>query len=192
MTEILAERHAHVWVPQPECWYVEPPWCSNRLFDVEVFIQEVIDPCCGGGNIVRAAREHHLPTVGWDLVDRGFPGTVVRDFLTYSGPAPRNLVFNPPFGIARAFIEHAVKIARHKIAALFPVARLNAAQWLRQLPLSRVWLLSPRPSMPPGEYLARGEKPQGGRVDFAWLVMVRGFSGSPELRWLHRDEGNHR
>jgi hypothetical protein len=50
-----------------------------------------------------------------------------------------------------------------------------------------VWLLTPRPSMPPGEVIARGEKPGGGKTDFCWLVFDRTHSGPPELRWLHRD-----
>jgi hypothetical protein len=56
-------------------------------------IGEVIDPACGGGNIVKAARASHLPAEGWDVVDRGFHGTVLRDFLDSSRtiPAPCNM-----------------------------------------------------------------------------------------------------
>ena len=59
--------------------------------------------------------------------------------------------------------------------------------WLEPLPLAKIYLLTPRPSMPPGEVIARGERPGGGRMDFAWLVFNHGHSGPPELRWLHRD-----
>jgi hypothetical protein len=41
--------------------------------------------------------------------------------------------------------------------------------------------------MPPGFVIARGEKPGGGKVDFAWLIFERGYNGVPELVWLHRD-----
>ena len=58
---------------------------------------------------------------------------------------------------------------------------------LEPLPLAKIYLLTPRPSMPPGEVIARGERPGGGRMDFAWLVFNHGHSGPPELRWLHRD-----
>jgi hypothetical protein len=40
--------------------------------------------------------------------------------------------------------------------------------------------------MPPGESILRGEKPQGGRFDFAWLVFDQGFVGCPTMVWLHR------
>jgi hypothetical protein len=40
---------------------------------------------------------------------------------------------------------------------------------------------------PPGDVIAAGDKPGGGRVDFCWLIFERGYSGFPELRWLHRE-----
>lgn len=50
------------------------------------------------------------------------------------------------------------------------------------------WLMTPRPSMPPGHVIARGEKPGGGKMDFCWLVWDRSYhQGAPELRWLRRD-----
>jgi hypothetical protein len=86
------------------------------------------------------------------------------------------------------FVTHAVRLAP-KVAAFAPVARLNAAHsWLRKLPWARLWLLTPRPSVPPGSYLSAGKKAQGGRVDFCWLVFERGFQGQPTVDWLHRDE----
>jgi hypothetical protein len=64
--------------------------------------------------------------------------------------------------------------------------RLNAAHWLKNLPLRCVWLLTPRPSMPPGAWIAAGNKPGGGTQDFCWLVFVRGYKGRREINWLHR------
>jgi len=61
------------------------------------------------------------------------------------------------------------------------------ADWLADTPLARVYLLTPRPSMPPGQVIEAGEKPEGGKQDFVWLVWRRGYVGPPELRWLHRD-----
>jgi hypothetical protein len=70
---------------------------------------------------------------------------------------------------------------------IFPVARLIAARWLQQTPLAVVWLLTPRPSMPPGYVILAGQKPGGGKVDFCWLVWSHDHVGQPEMRWLHRD-----
>jgi hypothetical protein len=96
---------------------------------------------------------------------------------------------NPPFKLARAFVERALKLGAKKTAIIFPTARLNAARWLEPLPFAKIYLLTPRPSMPPGEVIARGERPGGGKTDFAWMVFDHSHIGPPELRWLHRDGG---
>jgi hypothetical protein len=181
-------RHAHIWEKEAHEHYVEERWVDRRLFDVEDFDRRepVLDGCCGFGRIPEAAQAAGYRTLAADIVDRGFPGCVIQDFLERRS-MPASGVTNPPFNGAAAIASHAFKIGAQKFALLFPVARLNAAHWLRGLPLKRIWLLTPRPSMPPGSYIAAGHKPQGGRVDFAWLIFERGFNGRAETAWLHRD-----
>jgi hypothetical protein len=71
---------------------------------------------------------------------------------------------------------------------IMPVRKLNAAgTWLYKLPLARVWLLTPRPSMPSGSFISAGGKVGGGTVDFCWAVFEKGWTRHPQLRWLHRD-----
>ena len=71
---------------------------------------------------------------------------------------------------------------------IFPVARLNAARWLQDTPLRRIWLLTPRPSMPPGRMLMSGKNPSGGKTDYCWLVWQQGwFYNRAEIGWLHRE-----
>ena len=85
------------------------------------------------------------------------------------------------------FCEHALDLEASKVAVICLVRRLNAARWLQELPLIRIWLLTPRPSMPPGSWIAKGNKPGGGTQDFCWLVFERGYAGEPTIGWLHRD-----
>jgi hypothetical protein len=187
-TTALRERKSHVWDREADEHYVEPEWCSERLFQEEIFTGEVHDPCCGFGTIPESARRGGLNATASDLVDRGYERGFVTDFLA-SNVGRENIVCNPPFNIAREFTLHALKLAARKVAVIFPTARLNAAHWLRDTPLRRIWLLTPRPSMPPGHVIASGGKPQGGKMDFCWLVFEQGYVGAPELRWLHRDRG---
>jgi hypothetical protein len=185
--EIVKAKHTHIWKRADGEHYVEPCWCSERLFDVEPFDGAILDPCCGWGRIVIAARTHGHQADGADIVNRGFPDTLIENFLSRERPTP-NIVVNPPFGrMVRPFVEQAVRISQRKAALIFPVARLNAATWLEELPLARVWRMTPRPSMPPGSYIAAGNKPKGGRVDFCWLVFDHLHRGWPSIRRLRRD-----
>ena len=69
-----------------------------------------------------------------------------------------------------------------------PLRRLPAAHWLERLPLETIYILTPRPSLPPASYIRAGNKPGGGGQDFAWLVFnVRATISTPRVKRLHRD-----
>jgi hypothetical protein len=181
--------NAHSWEREKHEHYVEPFWCSKRLFEEEAFSGEIYDPCCGFGRIVESARSAGLTAYGSDLIDRGYEAAKTGiDFLLSEIEDVDNIVCNPPFDVAPVFAVKALETARRKVAMIFPTARLNAAHWIAGTPLARVWLMTPRPSMPPGHTITAGEKPGGGKMDFCWLVWTKGRIGSPELRWLKRDK----
>lgn len=181
--------NAHIWEREANEHYVEPSWCSARLFQEEHFEGAIYDPCCGFGTIVYSALNAGYPAYGSDLVDRGKydSSRTPHDFLTVADERHDNIVCNPPFNIAQEFGEHALRVARRKVALIFPTARLNAAHWLHDKPLSCVWLMTPRPSMPPGHTILAGQKPGGGKMDYCWLVFDKSHVGTPEVRWLKRD-----
>ena len=182
---------AHIWTREELGFYVEPEWCSERLFAVEKFAGAIWDPACGLGRITEAARRIGYTTYATDIVDRGyrhFRGCI--DFLEYDRPHANNVVCNPPFDQCDRFVRQALNQTspNGKVAMIWLVRRLNAARWLADTPLARVYLLTPRPSMPPGHVILAGEKPQGGTEDFCWLVFSHKHKGGPPtLHWLHRD-----
>jgi hypothetical protein len=102
-----------------------------------------------------------------------------------------SIVCNPPFDQIREFCERSLDVATYKVALLVPLRRLPAAHWLQQLPLETVYLLTPRPSMPPGHWIAAGNHPSGGSQDFCWIIFNKQMQlgGTPRLGWLYRDGG---
>ena len=44
-------RESYVWPRDDADWYVEPTWCSIRLFAVESFVGHVHDPAAGMGRM---------------------------------------------------------------------------------------------------------------------------------------------
>jgi hypothetical protein len=189
MGDVAAPVKAHAWEREKHEHYVEPHWCSERLFAVEKFEGPIWDPCCGFGRIPEAARRAGHQAVGTDIVDRGWHDFGGRlDFIGAVNYYAPNIVANPPFNIVGRFARQALDMPGVvKVAMIFPTARLNAAHWIHDTPLARVWLMTPRPSMPPGHTIAAGEKPGGGKMDFCWLVWTKGRIGPADLRWLRRD-----
>jgi len=162
-------------------WYVEPEWCVEALRHRVPFVGAIHDPCCGMGTIPRV-----MGGTGADLIDRGYgypQRDFMRDFAAYD-----NIVTNPPYGTAQAIIDHALTIAKYRVAALVQVKFL-ASQRRHGLfsdnATERVIMFSRRPSMPPGEMLReQGESIRGGgSIDFCWVVWSRGHLGATYLEW---------
>jgi len=187
----LRKSSSKRWSRHPDDWYVEPPWVTEQLFLHEIFEGCVVDPACGLGHIVTAARLAGLTACGTDIKRRA-AGFGIADFFQVARSAP-NIVSNPPFRFAMAFTGHALNLAERKVALLMPASWVQAegrSRWLSQTPLRRIWLLTPRPSMPPGPAFVSGEGPRGnGTTDYAWLVWERGYTGAPEIGWLRRNTG---
>jgi hypothetical protein len=193
-------KNVHVFEREPHGHYVEPQWCSTRLFEVESLgapCARVLDPACGWGRILRAAKAVGYSPIGSDIVDRLDRQGLERvpfhvcDFL-HESPVRSvwSIVCNPPFDHVESFVRHALKIATFKVAMIFLLRRLPAARWLRHLPLESILLMTPRPSMPPGAWIADGNNPSGGSQDFCWLIFNKQavITGTPRLRWLCRDK----
>jgi hypothetical protein len=183
------QRHSHLFEREEYDHYVEPKWLSRRLFEDFDRSKLLLDPCTGWGRIAEAAKAAGYRVITADIVDRGYPGCVVQDFLKRKSlPRHCSVVCNPPFAKVREFICHALGLGARKAAMLYPIPRINAAWWWAQgLPLRWAILLTLRPSLPPGHVIAAGGKVKGGKEDFAWLVFEPGYTGKPQIRWLHRD-----
>lgn len=175
-------------------WYVEPAWAVEALFDAERFGRTIWDPACGAGTILKVAAARRCVTFASDIVDRGY-GRMDRiaDFLDPAAWCVVNvaaIVCNPPYELAEQFARRALELVTEKVALLvqqqFPFSQ-KRYRLFTTTPLARLYFLSDRPSMPPGEALASGAiEAKGGKTDYLWMVWERGHEGPPTARWLRR------
>src|SRR5262245_33597339 len=63
---------AHIWRKEKNGFYVDPQWCSERLYEDEPFVGSQWDPFCGIGRCSDAARRCGYKTYATDIVDRGY------------------------------------------------------------------------------------------------------------------------
>lgn len=204
---VAGTREIPVYGRADDEWYVEPGWCVDLLLRVERFEGSCWDPACGGGTIPKAFARLGQRCLGSDLRDRGY-GTAPIDFLAGDHPVVDCIVCNPPYGhgkTAEAFIRRALTLARRKVAMLVNEKFVYSQQryalfWHEQTRPTKLWFLSSRPSMPPGELLASGAvEPKGGTMNYLWIVWERGRAPEPP-GWLirdrlgaeRRDDGNDR
>lgn len=185
---------ARIWDRVPDDWYVEPKRVTEQLLTAERFEGRTWDPACGRGHIVETLLAHGLDACGTDLrkrTDAGwFRGTI--DFLRQPWRVrSQNIVTNPPFyggEGAERFIRLALDAVPGKVA-VFVEARFlgghgRAVDLFGKYPPSRIWMVLPRPSCPPGAYIEAGGKAESGRQDYLWLVWDADRAGERKMGWL--------
>ncbi|BCI68106.1 hypothetical protein [Acetobacter aceti] len=165
-------------------WYQEPEWATDALLAVErPFVGRVMDPCCGGGNIVRRLRDARCMTSASDCAPRWDEACVVPYQLALSWK-PVSVISNPPYDQAQDFIETALKFTKDRVCVLLRLAFLEGMKrydWFQTAPLARVWVFSRRVSMPPG---GKHIPAKGGSIAYAWFVFEKGHRGPPQIGWL--------
>jgi hypothetical protein len=174
-------------------FFIEPSWVVDLLLDAEQFICHVHDPACGIGTIVQACRKRGILATGTDIVDRGFGYCCGPEFDFLDIPVGNwfeNIICNPPYGLAEPFVRHALALTRRKAAFLlqakFPYSQ-KRHELFKQHPPARVYFLSTRPSIPPGDlFLAQQIERGGGKLDYCWMVWSRDHVGPTTCHWLIR------
>ncbi len=210
-----AAKAAHVWNRDPHDWYVEPTAATTALLRVEHFVGPIWDPACGRGHIVQACWDANLQASGTDIVRRvgeEAPPWWTRefDFLAARAGSPAqpphlpfpawqatNIVTNPPYFRGRGteqFIRRALEVARGKVAVFASLSFLagsgRAKGLWKELPPHRVWIITPRPSCPPGGVLEAGAKAEGDTKDYVWLVwdLTAPPAVDPVLKFIRASE----
>lgn len=212
------KKNAHLWDRHPDDWYVEERFATRELLKREQFPSVIYDPCCGRGHILAEANLAGYRPIGSDIVLRQWVGPMdaywagAFDFLTHA-PVVTNMgdvgvIMNPPFrhGDAAQGIEGFVRKAMtlphvQKIAAFVPARFLwgkdRAQQFHQTVPATSVYMITPRPSCPPGPVWEDAPEEVGGGADeFAWMVWERCETfdcwptpdhESPRLYWMVGD-----
>lgn len=163
-------------------FFPTPAWATHALIDNETFDGEIWECACGDGVMARVLEEAGHRVRATDLYPRGYgkPGV---DFLK-SRQAADNIITNPPYNVAEAFVGQGLKLARRKFALLLRLAFLEGANrantiFLRNPP-SRVWVFSERITF----YMKGAERSGSGTTAYAWFVWDKTAPNGTALNWL--------
>ncbi len=96
---------------QVDDYYATEPKALELLLEREKFKDNVWECACGGGHLSEVLKLKGYMVVSSDIVDRGYRGTRVIDFLEYSEMNSWDIITNPPYKYAKEFIEHALNIS---------------------------------------------------------------------------------
>ena len=164
-------------------YYATHPLAVRLLLEKEMFA-DVLEPACGEGHISKELINLGVKTTSFDLIDRGFGE--VGDFFDIE-KWHGDIVTNPPYKIAKEFIEHGLDIIPNgRKIAMFLKLQFLEGQARRKFfeinPPRKVYVCSKRiVCAKNGEF----ERFKSTALAHAWFVWEKGFSGRPEIDWIN-------
>jgi hypothetical protein len=170
--------------------YFTPPQAAKALIAIEKLPQRILDPCCGSGQILDVLRKKGHTVRGSDIVDYGWPGTAIRDYLSQPlSMRGTGIVTNPPYdavtGTAKQFVEKAIADGCQYHAWLL---RMNFLESIGRLPMfrkhppSRIWISSRRLPMMHREGWEGNKAPSN--ITYMWIVWDANSEDRCKLNWF--------
>lgn len=174
-------------------FYATNPQSVRDFLDIaDINGEHFYEPCVGQGHIANVIKEYFpkAKVLGSDIVDRGYPNTLVKDFLNSENDLKTDWVItNPPFKYAKEFIEESLRVSRKGVAMFLKIQFLEGQarkEFFKDTPLKYVYVFSKRqdPMRDGLELNPETGKKWGGTTCFAWFVWEHGYFGEPTIKWI--------
>ena len=154
------------------------------------FEGDILEPACGQGHISQTLREM-LPNfniISTDLIDRGY-GQGGVNFLTHDyGRTFNTVITNPPFSLAKEFIEKGLKVADKYVIMLCKIQLLEGVKrkdMFLNTPLKYVYVHTTRQATwKEGKPTDSKGKKWATTMCLAWFVWDKEYEGEPIIRWI--------
>ena len=172
---------------ESEC-FETPEWAISGILKKELMTQDVIDPCCGRGQMAKAAKDRGYNVTAFDKHYWGYGQ--VKDFLT--DPlilrGDKTFFMNPPFSLAEQFVIRCHELHARKIVCFQRFAWWESKRRIdfwNTYPPNRIYICVSRATcwridIPPDE------REGGSTTAHAWFVWERGHPPGPALGRLEK------
>ena len=164
----------------------------------EIGVSKNIWECaCGKGHLSKPLIELGYEVLSTDIIDRGYGS--VENFLTSDRKWSGDIITNPPFKDACAFVEKAMELLETGSKAIFLLKiqfleTRKRAELFKRCGLKRVIVNSERICCAMNGnfdlyFDKKGNKYTGGTQCYAWFVFEKDFDGMPVLDFVKGGEG---
>lgn len=173
-------------------YYATEPKAVEILLENEQFAPYVWECACGEGHISGILKAHGYKVKSSDIIDRGYKGTEIQDFLEVKKEDidhdySRDIITNPQYKYAKEFVEKALEISMDstKIAMFLKLTFLEGKarkELFTKAPPKTIYVFSSRVKCAKnGDFESIGSS----AVCYAWFVWEKGFSGNPIIKWIN-------
>ena len=176
-----------------EDYYATPYNSTEALLNNVKFEGKFLEPCVGGGHIAEVIKKYYPNNeiIGYDLVDRGYPNTIISNYLTSNFCETKydSIITNPPYSLAQEFLEKSMSIINKngKIAMFLKIQFLEGVarkEMFNKYPPKYIYVFTKRQNpLRNGSPIDENGKAWASTMCFAWFVWEEGFAGEPVIRW---------
>ena len=180
---------------QNEDYYATEPKAVELLLEQETFSPYVWECACGEGHMSEVLKKHGYKVKSTDIIDRGYAGTEIQDFLTtikedIESDFPRDIITNPPYKFAQKFVEHALDISMDstKVAMFLKLTFLESKarkKLFEKYPPKVVYVSSSRLQCAKNGDFDTYRQGVGTAVAYAWYVWEKGYKGDTIIKWIN-------
>ena len=153
------------------------------------FEGDILEPACGQGHISKTLKDM-LPNfniISTDLVDRGY-GESNIDFLTHDyGRTFDTVITNPPFSLAKEFIERGLEVSDRLVIMLCKIQLLEGSKrknMFLNTPLKYVYVHTTRQATWKDGKPTNNGKKWATTMCLARFVWDKTYKGEPVIRWI--------
>lgn len=172
-------------------YYATSPTAIDRLLKYEKPSKAIWECAVGGGHLAARLKELGYDVFASDIIDRGYEGTQIIDFLSADKMfCDGDIMTNPPYKYATEFVEKALEILRdgHKcymfLKLTFLEGKKRYVKIFKQTPPRHVYVFSERVECAKNAEFERMREGGGSAVAYAWFVWEKGYKGETIVRWI--------
>ena len=166
-------------------FYQTPTWAVYKLLELEKFDWLILEPCSGAGAISKVLEKAWYTVYSQDIrTDIWVYWEKWNDFLNDFQDKTENIITNPPFKYAQAFIEKSLEISTWKVCIFLKLSFLESIwryEFFKNTPLKKVYVFCKRVN----PYPENIEKPKNSwTIAYAWYIWEKWYKWEPKIDWI--------
>lgn len=168
-------------------FYATPPSVVEMLLEKESFDKNIWEPAAGLNHITNVLIKNGHTVYTTDIIQR-LPTIEIQDFLACNKEWDGDIVTNPPYNLASAFVNKAMELIKpgYKLAMLLKITFLEGKgrrELFKKYPPKVIYVSTSRFACVKNGNFTNNSNASA--VCYAWFVWEKGFTGDPIIKWFN-------
>lgn len=170
-------------------YYATEPRAAELLCDLFQFSPYIWECACGAGHLAKVFEKRGYLVKATDLIYRGY-GEGGIDFLKCDRPFAGDIITNPPYKFAQAFVEKALSLVSegHHVAMFLKLTFMEGKgrkELFQKTPPKVIFVSSSRLLCAKNGEFQKMKDGGGSAVAYGWYIWEKGYAGNTIIKWFN-------